>query len=117
MGGGFGLFLPLIVIGGMMFFMTRSQKKQQKERQNVLDAMAIGDKVVTIGGLHGVIAEINTEKNTVVLDCEGIFLEFNRTAISSVKPGETVVAPVEVEEVAEVIETEATTETEATKED
>lgn len=92
MGGGLSLFLPLIVIGGMMFFMTRSQKKQQQERQNTLDAMVVGDKVVTIGGLHGVIAEINKETSTVVLDCEGIFLEFNRTAISTVKPSES--APV-----------------------
>lgn len=122
--GGLGSFLPMIVImGGMVWWMSRSQKKQQQKRQDLLNTMDVGSKVVTIGGLHGVIAEVNTEKSTVVLDCEGIFLEFNRSAISSVTPpeaAETVVpdgimqeAPaIEVdEEVVEEVE-EATTDEE-----
>lgn len=77
-----GMFFPLIIIGGMLFFMTRTQKKQQNERKQLLDSMAIGDKVVTIGGLHGIVSEFNQEdgNNTVILDCEGIFLEFNRAS-------------------------------------
>ncbi len=51
--------------------MSRSQKKQQQERQNLLDSMKPGDSVVTIGGLHGVVSEIDNDKRTVVLDCEG----------------------------------------------
>ncbi|WP_314064657.1 preprotein translocase subunit YajC [uncultured Vagococcus sp.] len=87
--GGLGSFLPMIVImGGMVWWMSRSQKKQQQKRQDLLNTMDIGSKVVTIGGLHGVISEVNTDKSTVVLDCEGIFLEFNRSAISSVTPPE-----------------------------
>ncbi len=126
--GGLGSFLPMIVImGGMVWWMSRSQKKQQQKRQDLLNTMDVGSKVVTIGGLHGVIAEVNTEKSTVVLDCEGIFLEFNRSAISSVTPPEaadTVVpdgimqeAPaIEVDEEMTVEETptEATEETEET---
>ncbi|MEI5994658.1 preprotein translocase subunit YajC [Candidatus Enterococcus mansonii] len=91
MGGGISFILPLILLAGMMFFMTRSQKKQQNERQTLLDAMKVGDEVVTIGGLHGVISEIDNEKRTVLIDCEGIILEFDRAAIKTVKPG-TVVA-------------------------
>lgn len=98
MGGGLSLILPLILLGGMMFFMTRSQKKQQNERQTLLDSMKIGDEVVTIGGLHGVISEIDNEKRTIFIDCEGIVLEFDRGAIKSVKPsaGTTVVTETEV---------------------
>lgn len=91
MGGGLSFILPLILLAGMMFFMTRSQKKQQNERQTLLDAMKVGDDVVTIGGLHGVISEIDNDKKTVLIDCEGIILEFDRAAIKTVKPG-TVVA-------------------------
>ncbi|MBO0470643.1 preprotein translocase subunit YajC [Enterococcus sp. DIV0242_7C1] len=91
MGGGLSFILPLILLGGMMFFMTRSQKKQQNERQTLLDAMKVGDEVVTIGGLHGVISEFDSEKRTVLIDCEGIVLEFDRAAIKTVKPGTTVV--------------------------
>lgn len=91
MGGGLSFILPLILLAGMMFFMTRSQKKQQNERQTLLDAMKVGDEVVTIGGLHGVISELDADKKTVLIDCEGIILEFDRAAIKTVKPG-TVVA-------------------------
>lgn len=86
MGGGLSFILPLILLAGMMFFMTRSQKKQQKERQTLLDTMKVGNDIVTIGGLHGVISEIDNEKNTVLIDCEGIILEFDRAAIKTVKP-------------------------------
>ncbi|MDA9471783.1 preprotein translocase subunit YajC [Enterococcus sp. 5H] len=91
MGGGISFILPLILLAGMMFFMTRSQKKQQNERQSLLDTMKVGDEIITIGGLHGVISEFDTEKRTVFIDCEGIILEFDRAAIKTVKPG-TVVA-------------------------
>lgn len=91
MGGGISFILPLILLAGMMFFMTRSQKKQQNERQSLLDTMKVGDEIITIGGLHGVISEFDTDKRTVFIDCEGIILEFDRAAIKTVKPG-TVVA-------------------------
>lgn len=99
----------IVVMGGMLFFMTRSQKKQQNQRQEVLNNMKIGDKVITIGGLHGYIDEINVDKGTVILDCEGIFLEFNRAAVSTVKPEDNIaktetVTPVEEVETVEVIE-------------
>lgn len=91
MGGGLSFILPLILLAGMMFFMTRSQKKQQNERQTLLEAMKVGDEIVTIGGLHGVISEIDNDKKTVLIDCEGIILEFDRAAIKTVKPGNVVV--------------------------
>lgn len=62
MGGGFTMIFTLVLLGGMMFFMTRSQKKQQQERQKQLNAMKTGDSVVTIGGLHGVLSEINEKQ-------------------------------------------------------
>lgn len=105
---GLGMFFPLILIGGMMFFMTRSQKKQQNQRQEVLNSMKAGDSVITIGGLHGVIHEINTDNDTIIIDCEGIYLEFDRNAIKTTKPAESAPAPVqettEVEEAAIVEE-------------
>ena len=62
------MIILLVLMLGMFFFMNRSQKKQQQERQNLLDAMKVGDSVVTIGGLHGVISEINNSDKTVTLD-------------------------------------------------
>jgi len=71
--------------------------------RSLLENMKAGDEVVTIGGLHGVLSEVNTEKSTVIIDCEGIFLEFDRSAIRTVKPGtvasvETQIEPADVED-------------------
>lgn len=83
-------FLILIIpMALMMFFMSRSSKKQQQQRQDTLNAMKVGDEVITIGGLHGVLSEVN--EKTVVLDCEGIYLEFEKSAMKTVTPGKGVV--------------------------
>lgn len=97
------MLFMLVALVAMWFFMSRSQKKQQQERKNLLENMKAGDEVVTIGGLHGVLSEVNTEKCTVIIDCEGIFLEFDRSAIRTVKPGtvasvETQIEPADVED-------------------
>ena len=68
----------------MYFLLIRPQKKQQEKVQDMLANLEAGDSVVTIGGLHGVIDEINPEANTVVLDCEGIYLTFERRSVSRV---------------------------------
>nr|WP_279293640.1 preprotein translocase subunit YajC [Enterococcus cecorum] len=87
--------LPMLILfGAMMFFMSRSQKKQQQQREELLNNMKPGSKVVTIGGLHGVIAAINESANTVDIDCEGVILEFDRNAIRTV----TAPAAVQTEE-------------------
>ena len=88
--GSLPMLVMFVALLAMWYFMSRSQKKQQQERQNLLDSMKSGDEVVTIGGLHGVVSEIDNEKRTVVIDCEGIFLEYDRAAIKTVKPGTVV---------------------------
>ena len=93
------MLIMIIPIAAMLFFMQRSQKKQQQQRQNLLDSMQVGSRVVTIGGLHGVISAINETKNTVEIDCDGIYLEFDSTSISTVN------APAVSEEVTAIEET------------
>lgn len=109
--GAYGsMIIWVVVIAGMMFFMTRNQKKQQKQRQEQLNSMQVGSKVITIGGLHGVISEVDEAAGTVTLDCEGIFLVFNKAAISTVKAPESTVSSNEVQEevVSEEVEVENT---------
>lgn len=79
------MLIMILPIAAMLFFMQRSQKKQQQQRQSLLDSMQIGSRVVTIGGLHGVISAINETKNTVEIDCDGIYLEFDRASIRTVQ--------------------------------
>ncbi|MBM0194906.1 preprotein translocase subunit YajC [Streptococcus suis] len=73
-----GLFLPLVMVA-MIGFMFYSQRKQQKQRQEALNQIKKGDEIVTIGGLFGIVDEIDDKK--VVLDVDGVYLTFERGAI------------------------------------
>jgi preprotein translocase subunit YajC len=78
-------FLPFIAIIAIFYFLIiRPQNKKQKETQRMLGALKKGDKVVTIGGIHGIIQ--NVREHSVVLKVDdNVRLEFNRSAISSVE--------------------------------
>ncbi|MEI2802898.1 MAG: preprotein translocase subunit YajC [Trichococcus flocculiformis] len=79
-----------VLFGVMYFILIRPQKKQAQKTQDMLSQIKPGDKVVTIGGLHGIVEEINSADNTVVLDCEGIFLTFEKRAISRISKVATI---------------------------
>ena len=82
--------LPFVLIMGVMyFFMIRPQQRQAQEKQQMLQAKK-GDAIVTIGGLHGVVEEVDLANRLVVLDCEGIYLTYELSAVATVKQGERV---------------------------
>jgi len=73
--GGGNSWTSWILIGGLaliliVFFImsNRSNKKRQKETQDMLDAIQPGNKVKTIGGICGIVVEVNPEDNTFVLE-------------------------------------------------
>jgi preprotein translocase subunit YajC len=78
--------IMLVVLGVFFFISQRQQNKQQQERKKQLEDMKPGDEIITIGGLHGLLHEIDKEKGTITLDCEGIYLVFEHTAIRTIKP-------------------------------
>jgi preprotein translocase subunit YajC len=85
--GGTGMLVNIVMFGGIFaifyFMIIRPQQKRAKERDKMLSNMEKGDKVVTSGGIHGVIAGI--EEKTVLLDCgNNIKLKFERQAISTI---------------------------------
>jgi preprotein translocase subunit YajC len=86
--GGSGNFITTLIpfalfIGIFYVFIIRPQNKKQKETQRMLSALKKGDRVVTIGGLHGVIQ--NVRESTVIIKVdENTKLEFSRSAVSSV---------------------------------
>ena len=116
-----GTIIMLVVLVGMIWFMQRSQKKQAQERQNQLKALAKGDEIVTIGGLSGVIDEVDEDNQKMVLDIDGVYLTFelsalkrviNRAEPETVEPETTVIEEVTeteavVEEAAEEVSTDA----------
>ncbi|WP_258525878.1 preprotein translocase subunit YajC [Paenibacillus sp. YN15] len=85
--GGAGLlvtFVPFIAIFAIMYFlMIRPQQKRQKARNMLLAGIKKGDKITTIGGLHGTILELTDD--TVVLRVNDVTkLTFDRSAINNV---------------------------------
>jgi preprotein translocase subunit YajC len=87
-GGGGSLFgmspmtiaFPLILIV-MYFFMIRPQQKKAKEAQNFKETIDKGQKIVTIGGIHGRILEVK-EKTFVIEVGNGLKLEIEKSAVS-----------------------------------
>ena len=71
------LFLILVVF---YFFFIRPQTKKNKEQKKFREELKKGDKVVTIGGVHGKVAEI--KETTIVLDCGNtIKLSIEKSAV------------------------------------
>ena len=79
-------FIMLVAMLGLMFFMQRSQKKQAQKRMESLNKLQKGYEVITIGGLYGTVDEVDTEKKTIVLDVDGVYLTFELAAIKTVLP-------------------------------
>lgn len=75
------MIFMLLIIVVFYFFMIRPQQKKAKEQKKFVDEVKVGDKVVTIGGAHGRIAEL--EDDTFVMEVErGGRIRFSKTAIS-----------------------------------
>ncbi len=85
--------IMLVAMMGLMFFMQRSQKKQAQKRMESLNKLQKGYEVITIGGLYGTVDEVDTEKKTIVLDVDGVYLTFELAAIKTVLPLKEAVTP------------------------
>lgn len=86
-GGGGNLISTLIMFGAIFlifyFMIIRPQQKRAKEREKMLSNIEKGDKVVTSGGIHGIIAGID-EKTVLVAISENVKVKVERSAITSV---------------------------------
>ncbi|WP_195576009.1 preprotein translocase subunit YajC [Paenibacillus sp. 1001270B_150601_E10] len=83
-GSWISLILPFVLMFAVFYFLLiRPQQKKQKQRNAMLGQLKKGDKVVTIGGLHGTILEITDD--IVVLRVNDVTkMTFDRSAISHV---------------------------------
>lgn len=76
-----GIIMMVLIIGVFYFFFIRPQQKKAKEAVKMRDALKKGDKVVTIGGIHGKIIEL--ADTTFILEVEGQGrLKINKDAVS-----------------------------------
>lgn len=80
-GGNSMLFVMPLVLVVMYFFMIRPQTKKAKEAQQFKDKIEKGQKIVTIGGIHGRVLEI--KDGTFVIEVgNGLKLEIEKSAVS-----------------------------------
>ena len=87
------VFIVIIVaMIGLLVWQTISGKKKQKEAQEMLNQLKIGDRVKTIGGVCGFVAEINDAENTFVLetgtDDNKSYVKFDKGAIYQTAPAQ-----------------------------
>lgn len=81
-------FIPLILLFVIFYFLLiRPQQKQQKQRKEMLKNVKKGDRIVTIGGVYGVIKEID-EKVISLNVADKLNLKYARAAIERVVQGE-----------------------------
>jgi preprotein translocase subunit YajC len=77
--------LPFAAIIAIFYFLIiRPQNKKQKDTQKMLSTLKKGDKIVTIGGVHGTIQSVK-ESTVIVRVDDTTKMEFSRSAISGVE--------------------------------
>lgn len=82
-GSGMSMLLMMVAIFAIMyFFMIRPQQKRQKEIQKFRNSLEPGMEVVTAGGVHGTIKQVDDAKGTVTLEvASGVKIEVEKTHI------------------------------------
>ena len=74
------IIMLVLILVVFYFFMIRQQMKKQKEMKKFRENLKTGDKVVTIGGMHGKILEV--ADSTVLISSEGTKVRFDKSAIA-----------------------------------
>jgi len=99
-GSGFTLLLPLILIVGMIWFMSRTQRKQRQRQADTVASLTPGTKVITTSGLVGIVEETDEEYVTLEIS-EGVLVQVVKAAIGRVIPDEDAAVETPAEPVVE----------------
>ncbi len=89
-GSPFGMMLPLLLVLGVFYFIViLPAKKQQKKKDSMVASLKKGDRVVTSGGIHGTVS--NVEDDTVMVKVsENQKLRVSKSAVAGLADGEGV---------------------------
>lgn len=83
-------FLPLIAMFAVLYFvMIRPQMKRQKEHRSMVDALAVGDEVVTAGGVLGKVTKVRDDAVSVEV-AQGVEVQVQKHAVAQVLPKGTI---------------------------
>ena len=77
--------IPMLAMGVIFYFLIiRPQNKRQNDLKNLLSSLKTGDKVVTSGGIHGIIANVKEGTTLILKVADNVKIEINKDAIASV---------------------------------
>jgi len=80
-GSGYSMIIMMVVIFAIMYFlMIRPQQKKQKEIQKMREALKVGDKVITSGGVHGKIKDIEDAAFLIEI-AEGVRVKVDKASV------------------------------------
>lgn len=79
------LLFPILLIFIFYFLLIRPQKKREKQINEMRKNLKVGDRIVTIGGIHGKIVKIKDEKVTIEVGSDKTKLNMARWSVSSVE--------------------------------
>lgn len=83
-GGGLGAIVPLVIMFAIFYFLLiRPQQKKAKQHRAMLSALKKGDKIVSSGGLHGIVTGITDDVVTMEI-APKVRVKLSRSAIGGV---------------------------------
>lgn len=82
--GAFGSMVPIILMILIIYFLLiRPQQKKEKDRKSMISAIKEGDKVITVGGIHGVVTSIKDENTVTLKIANNTKVEFSKSSIQN----------------------------------
>ena len=82
-----GLLIIVVLFGLMYFLMIRPQRAKAQQQQQMLSAVEVGDEILTVGGIYGIVQEIEPDEDggdLIVEIAEGIHVRIARKALATV---------------------------------
>ncbi len=91
-GGLMGMLFPLaIFVLIFYFFIIRPQKKRDKQQKNMIDSIARGDQIITIGGFYGTVREVRDDSFQIEI-AEGVRVTILKSAVQGKRSATTATA-------------------------
>ena len=84
-GAGYGgILIPIVMFALLWFVLIRPQKAKQQRQRQLLSAVAPGDEILTVGGIFGIVQDIDEDDELIVEIADGVHVRIARKAIATV---------------------------------
>ena len=84
-GSGWSMIIMLVAMFAIMyFFMIRPQQKKQKEAQNFRNSLTVGQEVITIGGIYGIVRNVELNGVVTLEVASGVKIRVHKDGINTV---------------------------------